>query len=70
MDGSTLGDSGFDAAVFEARLEAVRSFAYGAGHEINNPLANIGRLPSRWPIWPFGIGASCWDWTRLNGRAS
>jgi hypothetical protein len=41
MDGSTLGDPGFDAAVFEARLEAVRSFAYGAGHEINNPLANI-----------------------------
>lgn len=25
----------------EARLEAVREFAYGAGHEINNPLANI-----------------------------
>lgn len=31
----------FDAAVADARLEAVRSLAYGAGHEINNPLANI-----------------------------
>ncbi len=41
MDGSRAGDSGFEAAVFEARLEAVRAFAYGAGHEINNPLANI-----------------------------
>ncbi len=28
-------------AAGEARLEAVREFAYGAGHEINNPLANI-----------------------------
>jgi len=35
------GDAAFDAAVLEARLEAVRAFAYGAGHEINNPLANI-----------------------------
>jgi len=41
VDGSRAGDSGFEAAVFEARLEAVRAFAYGAGHEINNPLANI-----------------------------
>jgi signal transduction histidine kinase len=30
-----------DAAAVEARLEALREFAYGAGHEINNPLANI-----------------------------
>mgnify|MGYP006275565063 CR=1 FL=1 len=41
MDGPRPGEPGFDAAVFEARLEAVRAFAYGAGHEINNPLANI-----------------------------
>jgi hypothetical protein len=41
MDGVRPGDSEFDAAVGEARLEAVRAFAYGAGHEINNPLANI-----------------------------
>jgi signal transduction histidine kinase len=34
-------DPRFDAALAEARLEAVREFAYGAGHEINNPLANI-----------------------------
>jgi len=31
----------FDRAVAEARLEAMRELAYGAGHEINNPLANI-----------------------------
>jgi signal transduction histidine kinase len=30
-----------DAGTVEARLEALREFAYGAGHEINNPLANI-----------------------------
>ena len=30
-----------DAAVAAARLEALRELAYGAGHEINNPLANI-----------------------------
>lgn len=31
----------FEAAVAEARLVAMRELAYGAGHEINNPLANI-----------------------------
>jgi signal transduction histidine kinase len=31
----------FDRAVAEARLEGLRELAYGAGHEINNPLANI-----------------------------
>jgi signal transduction histidine kinase len=31
----------FASAVAEARLEAMRELAYGAGHEINNPLANI-----------------------------
>jgi len=31
----------FQGAVAEARLEAMRELAYGAGHEINNPLANI-----------------------------
>lgn len=31
----------FDRQLAEARLEAVRQLAYGAGHEINNPLANI-----------------------------
>lgn len=41
MDLARSGETAFDAAVFEARLEAVRAFAYGAGHEINNPLANI-----------------------------
>jgi signal transduction histidine kinase len=30
-----------EAAAIEERLEALREFAYGAGHEINNPLANI-----------------------------
>jgi len=36
-----VSDPGFEAALAEARLEALREFAYGAGHEINNPLANI-----------------------------
>ncbi|MGI9176294.1 MAG: sensor histidine kinase, partial [Pirellulales bacterium] len=44
-----LGEIGCEAgivgrvgrAVAEARLESVRELAYGAGHEINNPLANI-----------------------------
>lgn len=31
----------FDVAVRENRLAAMRELAYGAGHEINNPLANI-----------------------------
>jgi signal transduction histidine kinase len=31
----------FDRAVMEARLEGLRELAYGASHEINNPLANI-----------------------------
>lgn len=31
----------FDSAVRENRLAGMRELAYGAGHEINNPLANI-----------------------------
>ncbi|MFM7137910.1 MAG: sensor histidine kinase [Planctomycetota bacterium] len=31
----------FEQRVAEARLESLRELAYGAGHEINNPLANI-----------------------------
>lgn len=31
----------FEGRVGEARIEALRELAYGAGHEINNPLANI-----------------------------
>jgi hypothetical protein len=38
---AAVSDSAFAAALAEARLEALREFAYGAGHEINNPLANI-----------------------------
>ena len=34
-------DRDFAGAVLAARLEAARELAYGAGHEINNPLANI-----------------------------
>jgi hypothetical protein len=30
-----------DTASTETRFEVARAFAYGAGHEINNPLANI-----------------------------
>ena len=32
---------GWVAATAAARIEAIRELAYGAGHEINNPLANI-----------------------------
>lgn len=34
-------DSDFIAALERAKLRALYEFAYGAGHEINNPLANI-----------------------------
>ncbi len=34
-------DAGDEPRVAAARLDALREFAYGAGHEINNPLANI-----------------------------
>ena len=31
----------FDRALEHAKLESMKELAYGAGHEINNPLANI-----------------------------
>jgi signal transduction histidine kinase len=31
----------FEREVVEARIESMKQLAYGAGHEINNPLANI-----------------------------
>ncbi len=31
----------FDRALEDEKLEALKAFAYGASHEINNPLANI-----------------------------
>jgi hypothetical protein len=34
-------DGRFDDALAVAKLDALKEFAYGAGHEINNPLANI-----------------------------
>jgi signal transduction histidine kinase len=34
-------EADFRSAVEDAKLEALKEFAYGAGHEINNPLANI-----------------------------
>jgi len=36
-----LLEANFQRALDEAKLEALKEFAYGAGHEINNPLANI-----------------------------
>ena len=41
--GKSLGGlfTDFSESVSSARLEAMRELAYGAGHEINNPLANI-----------------------------
>ncbi len=34
-------EQSFEMTVEEAKLKALKQFAYGAGHEINNPLANI-----------------------------
>jgi signal transduction histidine kinase len=34
-------ETDFQAAVETAKLDALKEFAYGASHEINNPLANI-----------------------------
>jgi signal transduction histidine kinase len=34
-------ESRFDEAVQQAKLDAMKELAYGAGHELNNPLANI-----------------------------
>jgi signal transduction histidine kinase len=34
-------ESRFDGALETAKLDALKELAYGAGHEINNPLANI-----------------------------
>src|SRR5262245_21085375 len=46
MGTDAMGDSSASGAEFEARLEreklaGLMELAYGAGHEINNPLANI-----------------------------
>lgn len=41
LEGSARLAADFEERVAEARLAAVRELAYGAGHEINNPLANI-----------------------------
>ena len=37
----TMLRENFERAVAAARIESMRELAYGAGHEINNPLANI-----------------------------
>jgi signal transduction histidine kinase len=34
-------ESSFDERLHLAKLDAMKEFAYGAGHELNNPLANI-----------------------------
>jgi signal transduction histidine kinase len=34
-------ESSFDKRLQAAKLDAMKEFAYGAGHELNNPLANI-----------------------------
>jgi signal transduction histidine kinase len=41
MNEQSEGTHDFAAAVERAKLRALYEFAYGAGHEINNPLANI-----------------------------
>jgi signal transduction histidine kinase len=34
-------ESHFDATLLQAKLDSMKELAYGAGHELNNPLANI-----------------------------
>jgi signal transduction histidine kinase len=34
-------ETSFDERLQAAKLDAMKEFAYGAGHELNNPLANI-----------------------------
>jgi signal transduction histidine kinase len=41
LRGEEGGVARFERVVADARFESVRELAYGAGHEINNPLANI-----------------------------
>jgi signal transduction histidine kinase len=41
MADTAATDRTFDDALAAAKIEALKEFAYGAGHEINNPLANI-----------------------------
>ncbi|WP_428305284.1 sensor histidine kinase [Lacipirellula sp.] len=37
----TASDASFDSRLEQAKLDAMKELAYGASHEINNPLANI-----------------------------
>lgn len=37
----TALETSFDERLQSAKLDAMKEFAYGAGHELNNPLANI-----------------------------
>lgn len=37
----TAPDASFDSRLEQAKLDAMKELAYGASHEINNPLANI-----------------------------
>ena len=37
----TASDASFDSRFEQAKLDAMKELAYGASHEINNPLANI-----------------------------
>ena len=41
MSDSTAPSADFDARLEREKLAALMELAYGAGHEINNPLANI-----------------------------
>ncbi len=53
-------EANFDRAVAQAKLEALKEFAYGAGHEINNPLANISARGRR---------CSKTKWIRSGGKS-
>ncbi len=51
----------FDRRLEQEKLDALKELAYGAGHEINNPLANISaRARPCWPANPIRTGVACW----------
>ncbi len=65
-----MSDAHFLQAVEQAKLEALYEFAYGAGHEINNPLATISARASHccaMKLIPKNAGNSRPSLPRLNG---
>jgi hypothetical protein len=59
-DEASRSDRELQRRIAHAKVEALKEFAYGAGHEINNPLANLAhrhccatkRIRSEGEHWP------------------